>query len=285
MDENMIPNIDGEENTQEVAESISEQAEEVIEDIEDAAEDVAETVEDVAEDAVEAFEEVIPDFEQPKKSSKTGLIVGIVIAVLVVAGVVLAGIKFNWVQYLNPYNRLGYINVSGRTIQDVADEAGYESLSELLEEYGLPADMPANTTEAAAYYSIPFGKFAEMNGMDFETLKTSLGLGEDVTEETPWGEAESKITLEKYIGADYLDEFKEEYGLGDDVTGETLWGEVRNTIDKKTLADRKAQAKESANAPESEQAVPTEDMTEEVPEEVQTEETPVADDAEAAPAE
>ena len=104
--------------------------------------------------------------------------------------------------------------------------------------------------------------------MDVEGLKSMLGLGDDVTEETPWGEAEGKSPLSKYIGEDNLEAFKAEYGLGDDVTVDTLWGEIRNIVDSKTLADRKAQeqmdAEGGAEVPEE---VPEEEPADEGTEE------------------
>lgn len=135
-----------------------------------------------------------------------------------------------------------YINVSGKTIGEIAEQEGYANFSEFLAEYGLPADLPADTTEAEAYYNIPTGKIAEQLGIGLDELKESLGLGDDVTADTPWGEAEGKSPLRYYIGEEYLDDFKAEYGLGDEVTGDTLYGEVRNIVDQKTLEDQQKYA-------------------------------------------
>lgn len=130
-----------------------------------------------------------------------------------------------------------YINVSGRTIGEVAEQAGYTDFNEFLTEYGLPSDLSADTTESDAYYTIPTGKIAEMYGMELDELKETLGLGDNVTYDTTWGEAESQSPLRFYIGEEYLDAFKAEYGLGDEVTADTLWGEVRNIVDQKALDD------------------------------------------------
>lgn len=262
MDENMIPNIDGEENTapavEETIEEVVEAAEEAAEEsVEEATEEIVEDVEEaddvaeeVLEEAAEEVEEVLEDDDvtivfdetleptEVKAKGKAGKIVAIaVVAVIVVAAVVLGLFK---VLNRNPYNEMGYVNVSGRTIAEVAEDAGVE-LDQFLANYGLPADMPANTEEAAAYYNIPVKYIAEMYGMDVVSLKEMLGLGDDVTEDTPWGIAEGKSPLSKYVGEDNLESFKAEYGLGDDVTGDTLWGEIRNIVDSKTLADREAQ--------------------------------------------
>lgn len=274
MSENNLPNIDGEENTVPAAEENASAQEEA--PIEEAAEDVVSTEE--ADDDIAAVEDEIfttqeeapvfdtditpeipevPDMAAAPKKSGAGKVVAIVILVVVI----LAAAGFAVYKYMtrNPYNELGYINVSGRTIGEMAEQAG-TTLDEFLAEYSLPADMPADTEESAAYYSIPTRKIAEMYGMEVADLKEVLGLGDDVTEETPWGEAEGKAPLGKYIGEDYLEQFKQEYDLGDDVTADTLWGEVRNIVDKKTLEQQKAADAAAQNQDTDAAAVGDEDI-------------------------
>lgn len=260
MDENMIPNADVEENTAPVADEATEEAvEDVVEEtvIEEPAE---EAVEDAVEEATEEDEVPIVYDEtlEPTEVKKNGK-AGKIIAIAVVAVIVVAVAVFGIVKLVtrNPYNEMGYVNVSGRTIAEVAESAGVD-LNQFLANYGLPADMPADTEEAAAYYNIPVKYIAQMYGMDTDTLKEMLGLGDDVTDDTPWGEAEGKATLSKYVGDENLEEFKVEYGLGDEVTGDTLWGEIRNTVDKKTLADRKAQEEADAATTGSDDTLSTE---------------------------
>lgn len=243
MNENNLPNIDGEENTAPVAEESVEAVEEENTAFEAEAEEETEEAPaftfdgEIPDEASEAF-----DFEVKKaKKSNAGKIVAIIAAVVVVLAAV--GYAAFRIVTRNPYNEMGYINVSGRTIKDVAQQAGYASVDEFLAEYGLPADMPEDTDESAAYYNIPVKKIAEMYGMDVATLKEMLGLGDDVTDETPWGVAEGKAPLGKYIGEDNIEAFKTEYGLADDVNADTLWGEVRNTVDKKTLENQQAAQK------------------------------------------
>ncbi len=182
--------------------------------------------------------------DEPKKGG-AGKIVAIVIIVIAV----IAAAGYGIMKYVNrnPYNAMGYVNISGRTIKEVSDTAGFNSVEEFLAQYGLPADMPEDTEEAAAYYNIPTSKIAEMYGMDLDALKQALGLGDDVTGDMTWGEAEGKAKLKDYVGEDNVESFKEEYGLGDDVTGETLWGEVRNAVDKKTLEKQKESEKANSN--------------------------------------
>jgi hypothetical protein len=171
-----------------------------------------------------------------QKKNKAGIIAVAAAVVIVIAALAVLGYM---ILNRNPYNRK-YIDVTGRTISEVAEGAGME-LSEFLEMYGLPADMPANTSESAAYYSIPAGTMAQMNMMDFATLKQVLELDDSVTENTTWGEVEDALTLRKQVGEDGLEQFKEKYGLGDDVTLDTKWGEIRKRVDS---VDRKERIEE-----------------------------------------
>mgnify|MGYP000488374273 CR=1 FL=1 len=63
----------------------------------------------------------------------------------------------------NKYNRLGYVDVSGRTVAQVAEEQGMD-VDEFLEQFDLPSDMPGNTTESAAYNCIPVSKWQKCTG-------------------------------------------------------------------------------------------------------------------------
>ena len=140
--------------------------------------------------------------------------------------------------FYNKYNDL-YIDTNGMALSDVIAESG-EDLQTLLEELGLPADMPANTSVNVAQNLMPIGIYA---GGDekYETLKEMLELDDSVTAETPLGEAVKNVKFGKYLEAFYgitsdeeLNKYKEYYGLGDDVTADTLWGEVRDKVDAKT---------------------------------------------------
>ncbi len=227
------------EETVEAAEELAQETEEAAAEVAAAAEDVAEAAEEVIEEAAEITE---PAIEAAAPKSKAKAMIAVVAAVVIVAvAMITSTMEFN------KYNRLGYVDISGKTVQDLIDAQGME-LSEFLEMYGLPEDMPADTTEAAAYYSIPAGKIAEMYGMDFETLKTTLNIPAEVTEETTWGEAEGEIALINYVGESNIDSFKAEYGLGDEVTGETKWKELRAIVDTKQKEAREAQEAEAAAA-------------------------------------
>lgn len=139
-------------------------------------------------------------------------------------------------EIVNEYNSQ-YIDVSGKTIAEVAADAG-QSLEDFLAEYGLPTDMPADTSESAAYYMISTFKMAQMYGMDFETLKSTMQWDDSITRETPWGIAEGETALSVYIGDQNLEEFKEYYGLDDSITADTKYKEVRAAIDTKNRENR-----------------------------------------------
>lgn len=253
-------------------------SEEVVEEtVEEAIEEAIETA-DTDEEAVEAAEETIEAAEAAeneteivfdaeaaaaeattdKKQLPIAKIAVGAVAVLVVAAIVVLAVIF-MPRMFNKYNRAGYVDVSGRTIAEVAESAGMD-LDDFLDSYGLPSDMPANTFESAAYYAIPMSRMAAMYGMDFETLKSTLELPDTITEETTWGEAEGEARLSVYVGEDNLAAFKEQYNLGDEVTGDTQWKEVRNIVDEYNRqqridaekAEKEAEKEEATDAPAEE---------------------------------
>lgn len=215
---------------------------------------------ELAAEATEAAEIISADnvIDEKKAVPAAKLAIGAV-AVLVIAAIVVLAIIFA-PRLFNKYNRAGYVNVSGRTISEVAESAGM-SLDDFLDSYGLPSNMPGNTSESAAYYTIPCSKMATMYGMDFATLKSTLELPDTITEETTWGEAEGEARLSVYVGEDNLESFKEQYGLGDEVTGDTQWKEIRNIVDeynRQQRIDSEKVQKEPEKEPENTEAEATE---------------------------
>lgn len=223
---------------EESAESVLGENTSFVEAAESGSGDDEENSEAVAVEAVEASAE--------KNPVSKGAVVGIIAAAVLVVALVVLGIIYA-PSIFNKYNRQGYTDISGRTVEEVAEEAGM-SLEEFLEYYGLPEDMPGNTTEAAAYNNIPCGNMAKTYGLDFDTMKELLKLPEDATEDTPWGEALAKVTLGSYVGEDNLDSFKETYGFGDEVTADTLWGDVRQTVEAKQKKEFEEEQKAAAEA-------------------------------------
>ncbi len=130
----------------------------------------------------------------------------------------------------NKYNDL-YLDTNGATVSDWAEGSG-KDLPALLEELGLPADMPANTSVNVAQNLMPIRNY--VNGEEeFEELKKTLELDDSVTMETPFGEAIKNVKLRNYVGEENFERFKEMYEFGDDVTLDTTWGEVRERVDAK----------------------------------------------------
>jgi len=270
MDENKnLENLDGsteeiqatEEVVEETVEATPEESvnEEIAEETPDAQEESQEAVEATSEEVPEAISEPASE-----KKSKAGVIVAIVLVVAIVAA---ACVWFFMPK--NKYNKMGYVDISGKTVQDLADQMGI-GVAEFLEQYQLPSDMPADTTESAAYYNIPVKVMAQMFGMDYATMKETLHFPETVTEDTTWGEAEGEVLLKDYVGEDNLDAFKEQYGFGDEVTLETKWKEVRYEVDmaqkvareeqEKAMAEAEKEAEADANAEEPADA-PAEEQT------------------------
>lgn len=232
----------------EAAEEIIEEAVEsaqTAEEASEAADEAIETVEAVENETEDTEAAIVTEGAEKKQLPVAKIALGAA-AVVVVAAIVVLAIMF-MPKIFNKYNRAGYIDVSGRTIAEVAESSGMD-LKDFLDSYGLPADMPSNTSESAAYYTIPCSRMAAMYGMDFETLKSTLELPDTVTEDTTWGEAEGEARLSVYVGEDNLASFKEQYNLGDEITGDTQWKEIRNIVDEYNRQQRIEAEKEEKKA-------------------------------------
>ncbi len=211
------------------------EAEEVVEEAAEA------EVTEEAEVSAEAAQEAVGTLEsaQIKKSSKIGAVVAVVVAIIVVAAAMITS-----TMEFNKYNKMGFINVSGMTIQDMLDQQG-TTYEEFIAEYGLPNDMAADTIIEVAEYYIPVKKVAENNGMDFATIKEMLQFPEGVTEDTPWGEVVDMKPIKEAVGLteEDLPSFKETYGLDDSVTLDTLYKDIRHKIAQVELEKRLEQEK------------------------------------------
>lgn len=144
----------------------------------------------------------------------------------------------------NPYND-AYIDISGRTIGEVAESVDM-TLEDFLADYSLPADMPADTTETAAYNMIPLWKQAEIYGMTVDELKSTLDLPDTVTADTPWGQALDEAPLGSYVGTgEQLEQFKEYFNLDSSVNENTKWKEIRFIVEEKNRQEYLASLEES----------------------------------------
>ena len=186
--------------------------------------------------------EISEDTETVEKEKRSlWVLVPIIVAIVVAVGA-LAVMGLRAIGVINPYER-DYIDVTGRTAAQIAKEKNYK-YEKFLKDYGLPEDLPKNTSERAMFYNIPVKKYVEKTpGIEsFEALKESMGWDDSVTEDMTIGDALDITKLSYYVGEEQLERFKALYELPDEVTGDTLYGEVRNVVDAKEKEFREAEA-------------------------------------------
>ncbi len=142
----------------------------------------------------------------------------------------------------------GYIDVTGRTVAEVAKERGL-TLEEYLSEYDLPPDMPGLVSETEANYTIPVHRMLDMYGMSFESFKQMFDIPDGIDENSPWGiaigEAPVGAYIDMYVGKDSLEKFKEQYDLPDSVENDTKWKEVREQVDAAKKKQRETQVEQT----------------------------------------
>lgn len=179
------------------------------------------------------------------KASKKTTIIAVVAAAVVVVGIVIAALfifggpskVLNIFPSSNKYNR-EFVDVTGRTIEQVADKLGMD-LKQFLEMYGLPEDMPADTYENAAYYSIPMEKIAsKIYGIELSELREKMGIPDEIADDARWVDALDSLPLSKITSSTDFDAFKQRFNLGDEITPDTKYGEVRKTIDEQQMQMR-----------------------------------------------
>ena len=245
MSENNLPNegmnneIENEETMENFGETV--ENEETIADMP--------TTADAPEDAeapAEAKSSAVIGTEAPKSGSKYKI--SAIIAWILVVLLAAVDIGYYMTNIYNKYNHMGYLDVNGYTIGEVVAGMGME-FDEFKDMYGLPKDMRKDTYMNAAQSLIPVSKMAELNGKDLDSLREVYNFGEEITENSTWGEAIDSMSLKDYVGEDQFEEFKTKYELGDDITLDTKWGDIRKDIEKKQVAEREAaEAAASASA-------------------------------------
>ena len=298
-------------NNEEELETSEEVTEEAVEATpEDTAEDAAEVIaedaiEETAEETVaESDEETIDETVEiidgeavkvtadiPSKNPMSKVVAIAVAAVAVIAVVVLIVVnpfakkdidamreaykdtlKIKVVKN-NPYEK-DYIDTTGEMIGEIADKAGY-SCDEYKEMFGLPKDMPASTNSNAAQSYIPVRILIKQYGMTIEEFREEYGLGDNITEDSTFGEVTGEMTLENMFGlskltdeekSEQLAKIKETYGLGDDVTIQTKYKDVRKTIDEyiKKQREQSEEAKKQEQEKKQEEEKKQEDEQEDV---------------------
>ncbi len=303
--EETVEEIAEEEIVEEIIDGIAETEETVEEVAEDTAEEDAETAEEDAVSIVQIWQcpkcETVCDdsvctvcgeqcelieieatageiTEGPRKN--IGAIIGGAVAAVIV---LVAALWYFGV--INPYE-IGYVDVSGVTLEELADQSGY-SLKEYKKVNGLSWLMPKSTNENAVKNNVKVKTTIAQSGMAFEDFKEYYGWGDNITENSTVGKALGETKLEIILGVKGAEEdvaektlasFKEFYGFGDDVTIDTLYKDVRVAIDKKTRETRIEQEKQAEEAEKNsdeaegdEESVETKDAEEE-PEEAPAEE-------------
>jgi len=140
----------------------------------------------------------------------------------------------------NKYNELDYISISGYTLDDIAALSDFDDTDKFKKSVGLPADMPGDTNETAAYFSLSLKSLAEYNDQSLKELLNNLStaIGEKVKDTDKFGDVVKKLPTKAYIelffGEDF-DEFKESFELGEDFDENTPYGEISTKIDRMIL--------------------------------------------------
>lgn len=246
MSENNFPN-EGLEN-----ETIDETVEEVTEEIE-----TSETIDEIEENEENTFsgEEECEctdtvckaEFDAVQRRAanmKTSAIVAWVLAAILVC----VDAWYAYTHIYNKYNHIGFYDIDGYTVGDIVSSMGMD-FDDFKEMYGLPKDMRKDTNLNAAQALIKLSNMAELNGVDFEDLKERYKFGDEITEESTFGEGIDSMTISDYLdmsGAeDDFETFKTTYGISDDITEDMNWGKVRKIYEKAKVAEREAEEKET----------------------------------------
>lgn len=230
-------NTEGQETAETVEEPIAENEEETAEEVESPAETAEEPID------AELLKAKLKSTEASAKKFKTSAVVAWIIAAVLVC----TDAYYFMTNIYNKYNHMGYYDLDGYTVGDVVSSMGmdFESFKEM---YGLPSDMRKDTNLNAAQSLIKLSKMAELNGIDFETLKERYKFGDSITEESTFGEGIDSMTIKDYLdmsGEDDFETFKTTYNLPESTTEDAAWGTVRKTYEKQKVAERVAKEKEA----------------------------------------
>ncbi len=130
---------------------------------------------------------------------------------------------------------LGFDRKSGRqeaTIREMAKQTGI-STAQFKQNYGLPPQMFDGTRSSKMQDSIPFAKYAELNGTDTRTIAAMLGLSGDVNDDTPWGDVFGGVKVAKIAELNGLDfeSFRRMFSLSEKINPDTPWKDVRRIVE------------------------------------------------------
>ncbi len=138
-----------------------------------------------------------------------------------------------------------------QTVQTAADAEG-KTVAEFLSEYGLDAQLPAETAMQDVYPTMTVENVAKMNQLSTEEFLEQYGLNGKVDGAANWGEAQNSIPVGKYFGSEETwQTVKSTYGLSDDISSDTPFSEVEPLLEAAAAQQAEAAAQASAAPQES----------------------------------
>lgn len=189
-EKNLFENEEAVEAANEVIEEAVEVAEEVVEEAIEVSEEVMEeapvAIEEADEEAIEEIAEASED-EEKKVYTRVSLIKAVIIT-LVICGLLMVAEYYFMNSRINHYN----LNEEGYAVTiEYTAKQNKITVEEFKQEYGLPEDMPADTTIAVAEGYIKLGKMLEMQGMGEDMIPMFAQM---------YGIDESKLSKDMYMG-------------------------------------------------------------------------------------
>lgn len=222
------------------------------------------------ENANEIIDEKIVLSDRAKKGIATGVAV---VVCLLIAYIILSLTGVINVYEKNIFTGTEYIDTTGRTLEQAAEEEGY-TVSEYKKMYDLPMFMHKSTNENAAMNSIPIRYLIDLEnesieaqrkraesmkayGMEYnpddykkitiEDFRKRYDLSKKITEKSTLGEAQSEMKLLYVFNLADMSEEEQEaelayqkayYGLDKKVTVNTKYKEVRKAMDEVKRQER-----------------------------------------------
>lgn len=184
----------------------------------------------------------------PRAASDTAMNIVIAAVILAVfgAGVYAVYPKISESIQNNSSNETQTLNTAG----DAAKDKGMK-FDEFLENYGLGEDITKDTPLSDAISAMPLEKVALYNDTDIDTFRANNFIPDDVSNDMKWEDVMPLMPLKAAIGGeDTANQIISIYGLGDVLTPDTPWGEAEPILNAAQEEIRKAQ--ENAQAAQSE---------------------------------
>lgn len=126
-------------------------------------------------------------------------------------------------------------SVDTSTLGGYAEASGL-TFDQMVEQYGLDtnvfsAEMPIQD----AFNNFTLENIAKMQSMDIEEFKTQNGLPADIKTNVPNTELDTSVML-KVNGIQYTIDELRNYGLSEDITESTPWGEAQEAVSQAVAA-------------------------------------------------